>query len=79
MTKFIKAEDGQWVNVNHIRCLYVGGCKEKGFRICFSYEMDIKDRAKPYFSSGYLCFGKTYKNEAECQNELDRIMETLSI
>ena len=72
MKKFIKSNDGLWVNIEHIKSFYVGGSDECGYRICFSYDFHELNRNNPCISIKFMSFGETYFKKEECQEALDQ-------
>lgn len=71
---FIRDSDGAWQNINNIRSFYVGGSKECGYRICFSYE---HTEQRPHVSFPIQSLGDTHKTEQEAQEQLDGLMDLL--
>lgn len=71
---FIRDSMGAWQNIRNICSFYIGGGKEIGFRICFSYE---HTELKPYTRFSVQSLGDTHKTEKKAQEQLDGLMELL--
>lgn len=72
---FIQASDKAWHNIKNIRCLYLEGTEEVGYRIGFSFEHDYRPLSQMNFD--HMAIGETHKKEKDAQAQLDGIMELL--
>jgi hypothetical protein len=72
--KFIRSNDGNWHNLDHIRTFYIGGDDDCGYRICLSYEIDISHSDKK-FSFSTKAIGESHPTAEKAQESMDDFMK----